>query len=85
MLFIDDLFVYDLYLLSYLLFVGFIVICHRFLSFFQALKFISDEKTTIIARSRAYRKLNKLRKAMQDADLALKLEPMYHEVGMEVM
>ncbi|XP_060604151.1 outer dynein arm-docking complex subunit 4-like [Ruditapes philippinarum] len=48
-------------------------------SYNLALKFISDEKTTIIARSRVYRKLGKLRKATQDADLALKLDPLYHE------
>ncbi|KAL4229383.1 hypothetical protein ACF0H5_012422 [Mactra antiquata] len=48
-------------------------------SYNLALKFISDDKATIIARSRVYRKIGKLRKATQDIDLALKLDPLYHE------
>lgn len=48
-------------------------------SYNLALRFISDHASTIIARSRVHRKLGKNRKAMQDAELALQLDPLYHE------
>ncbi|KAK3577960.1 hypothetical protein CHS0354_020799 [Potamilus streckersoni] len=48
-------------------------------SFNMALRYVTDDKVTIVLRSRAFQKLGKIRKATQDSDLALKLDPLYHE------
>ncbi|KAK3106467.1 hypothetical protein FSP39_020556 [Pinctada imbricata] len=44
-----------------------------------ALKLIPDNKSTLVARSRCFQLLGKQRKAMQDVDSALNLDPLFYE------
>lgn len=48
-------------------------------SYHSALKLIPEDKSTLVARSRCHQLLGRHRKAMQDVESALSLDPLYYE------
>ncbi|XP_061171291.1 outer dynein arm-docking complex subunit 4-like [Saccostrea echinata] len=48
-------------------------------SYHGALKLIPDDKSTLVARSRCHQLLGRHRKAMQDVESALNLDPLFYE------
>ena len=60
---------------------GYLVVNNEILVYFQAMKLVPDNKSTLVARSRCYQLLGKPRKAMQDVESALNIDPLFYEVG----